>query len=885
MTPESNEGFDVSQSLLNIKDNISKMARGVSSVFSREFTNTPHKNNSDVLSTLSPSHLDLRDNEDILAGVVEEALPYWGWYKVTPYGGTAPLSCALMSDTSQGKIGAKKIGSLRPGDKVHFIRSRSNSRGIIIGVEPELMVNPSDVLATTISAASGHTVISEETNTHLITYTEDACIDSSRGSPVDSTLVGERGWTCETGTTVFIDPFMAFIKADENCGVWCFYFDQLTRVHGHNLQIRSSFAEFDYANDNGEAVGYAGTTPYIWEGMGALDRGTATAKKHEQQEEQIDKPYLAAGDAAASDDKDIQEPYHRLQSYTGYLGQGFRDILRLPPKGGKGINKIGGDSGKMVWEQHLALDGNFHIRSSQGITIAHCPLYSPPVRSVKMENDKDGDSSKDYKFSGAYGSGDDHKLSGTPIEATSFPARALCADDDTAYAFSWRADHPFVYHKKDFKATPPPESEQSPAYGVLSNQWYINIPGEPYEEVDHRYAAKYNKLMSYFKILPDGTIVIAGPNGEEIRMVGGSIELSCPGDIQLRPGRNLISLAGRSTCVRSIKDIDISSSEEDVRIKSEKNLLILAGNGVNLGKLVIENKCRNEGGIVLKSAGEISSLAEDSIYIRSGASGFARNIVLDAGGTSPGHIGLVAKTVASFVSNGRYDFFGQGKDYDPVNMFTKKTTLFGSSVYANGTFACTGHVLCEKWILTSQEHVATKKAKDFGYRVGPLDGVVDKKGTTAAMLLNEQLEKIKAYILEGDKAAAEIFDGEVERPWRAKDRVGDADKTGGWGKYAFYFKKTSEYRADAFVLYETRWQQRARQFNGGGDFWTEKPVVYKGEDTYPYPGKEAWVDKPSLREVDLEFYDSLKPSERIEDRKNLGHEEKSIPDGHYRVIK
>jgi hypothetical protein len=340
-------------------------------------------------------------------------------------------------------MGARRIGSLQPNTKVYFIRSESSSTGTIIGVEPEVMADIADTLAETITMASGHSALSEATNTLLYGVDPECLGDFSNGSPLDSTAVGERGWICETGTAIFIDPFMSFIKADENCGFWSFHFDQLARMQGHNLQVRSAMCEQEFFDDNGEAVGYVGSSPYVWEGLGAVAFGYPTAKTHTPQEEQLDKPYLGSGDAVESDDDDKQMPYHRLQTYTGYLGQGFRQTLRLPPEGGSGVNKLGGPTGEMVWEQHLALDGNYHLRSSQGITIAHAPLYRPPVRKAKIENDKDGDTRDNYKFSGILGSGENHLLSDTPIDASTFPGRALCADDDVAYAFAWRNNHPF----------------------------------------------------------------------------------------------------------------------------------------------------------------------------------------------------------------------------------------------------------------------------------------------------------------------------------------------------------------------------------------------------------------------------------------------------------
>lgn len=882
---DPSNGPNFLEQISQFADNASDSIRGTADSISRDGPlDRPSKHNSDPYSSGNNNKFDLSNPAfSIEAGIIGEAAPFWGWYKVDTFGASTSIMCSLLSDVSQMKMGARRIGSLQPHTKVYYIRNSFTGSGIIIGAESEAMPDVADILAERISMASGHTVASEATNTFLHALDPECHADFSRGSPLDSTLVGERGWVCETGTSIFIDPFMAFIKADENCGFWALYLDQVARMQGHNIQIRACGYELEVFDDNGEITAYSGRSPYACEGLGATGQSVPTAQKISAQEEQIGKPYLGTTDTMNTD-KDVQVPYHRFQSYTGYAGQGFREILRLPPKNTGFVTNMGGPTGSIVWEQNLALDGNYHMRSSQGITIAHSPLYVPPVRGVRMENNDVGDKLENYRFSGNNGSGTPHLLSDTPVEANSFVGRALCADDDTAYGFAWRNDHPFKYHEKDFEVGDP-EPEETPAYGALFGSWYIRPPSIEVKQVDHRYSAEYNALMSYFKILPDGTIVIAGPNGEEIRMVGGSIEISCPGDIQLRPGRNLISLAGRSTCIRSREDIDVASSNADVRIKSEKNMFLLAGNSGAGGKLLIENKAPGSGGIVLKSAGNISALAEIDIYIRSGAGGKARNLILDAGGESPGDVIMTGRAVHSFLERSRFDYLGGSSATDgacrTVNIFAENATVMGSPLYSKGTIAGLGYMVCKKHLISTEGHIATLK----GGFVGSLDNDVDGDGKTASEEANEQLEKINISIHDAQYTAYDIFESGMYKPFRSPQQLGDADPAGGWGRYAFYFKTSADYKASAFVLYESRWQQRDRMFGGAaGNKWEEKPVVYLNDETYPYPGKEAWTNSAGLKEIDLKFYNDLVPKVKIEDKKNPGKEVEFPIQGNYRVI-
>ena len=884
MSNTSNEPNFLEQ-IAKFADNASDSLRGTADSISRDGPlDRPAKHNSDPYSSGNNNKFDLSNPAfSIESGVIGEAMPFWGWYKVDTFGASTSIMCSLLSDVSQMKMGARRIGSLQPHTKVYYIRNSFTGSGIILGAESEVMPDVADILAERISMASGHTVVSEATNTFLHALDPECLADFSRGSPLDSTLVGERGWVCETGTSIFIDPFMAFIKADENCGFWALYFDQVARMQGHNIQIRACGYELEVFDDNGEITAYSGRSPYAFEGLGATSQGVPTAKKISAQEEQIGKPYLGTTDTMNTD-KDTQVPYHRFQAYTGYAGQGFREILRLPPENTGSVAKMGDPTGSIVWEQNLALDGNYHMRSSQGITIAHSPLYMPPNRLKRMEDNDTGDKIENYKFSGLNGGGNPHLLTDTPVDANSFVGRALCADDDTAYGFAWRNDHPFKYHEKDFKIEKP-KPEKTPSYGELAGNWYIRPPTSEAKKVDHRYSADYNALMSYFKILPDGTIVIAGPNGEEIRMVGGSIEISCPGDIQLRPGRNLISLAGRSTCIRALEDIDVASSNADVRIKSEKDMFLLAGNSGIGGKLLIENKAPGSGGIVLKSAGNISALAEIDIYIRSGAGGKARNLILDAGGESPGDVIMTGRAVHSFLERSRFDYLGGSSATDgacrTVNIFAENATVMGSPLYSKGTIAGLGYMVCKKHLISTEGHIATLK----GGFVGSLDNDVDGDGKTASEEANEQLEKINISIHDAQYTAYDIFESGMYKPFRGPQRLGDADPAGGWGKYAFYFKSTSEYKADAFVIYESRWQQRNRMFGGNaGAKWLENPVWYLDDDTYPYPGKGAWTNPVGLKEIDLKFYNDLVPEVKIEDKKNPGDEQSKPLDGFYSVI-
>jgi hypothetical protein len=100
----------------------------------------------------------------------------------------------------------------------------------------------------------------------------------------------------------------------------------------------------------------------------------------------------------------------------------------------------------------------------------------------------------------------------------------------------------------------------------------------------------------------------------------------------------------------------------------------------------------------------------------------------------------------------------------------------------------------------------------------------------------------------------------------------------------FSFRNVSQYRTQDWKLFETRWASLARQAGIGVSTWTEDPV----HDTYPYPGREVWKDRPTYRRLDLKLWtpatghavDRAGPYENP----TFNVPAEVIPDGSYMVI-
>ena len=66
--------------------------------------------------------------------------------------------------------------------------------------------------------------------------------------------------------------------------------------------------------------------------------------------------------------------------------------------------------------------------------------------------------------------------------------------------------------------------------------------------------------------------------------------LTAPGDVWIQPGRNVNIIAADDCIIKVHRSVDITSTKNDVRIKAERNLQILAGNDQSEG-----------GGVVIES--------------------------------------------------------------------------------------------------------------------------------------------------------------------------------------------------------------------------------------------------------------------------------------------
>ena len=811
----------------------------------------------------------------VLSGRIVDSQPVIGWYKVQLDGQGNLLVCGLADSLSTTPVGPKRVGALSPGTRVFVIVAPSFTTGTIIGTSFGYDVGLRETTKDYISQASTNTIPSENI-LNKDNYSSEKLYSFNPHSPLDETSAGEWGMMAETGVALFVDSFMSYLRADENCGFWAFWHDQLARIHGHNLQIRSPACSMEFFDDEGELSGITGWAPYLWESLGGTYAGKKFFKERTPEEAQKKTPEFAQTDLANAG----QTPFHRLIRYDGFLGQGFKQQLRLPPPSLVYNANIEDPNGlfsttnppatPVVWEEHLAMDGNYHMLSSQGVFIAHVPVRGSYLQQ-KRPDDATGDMHGVDSF---YAAGLDEAnkakqkvregMHGVLPDGT---GAALLAEDELAYGTNWRGSHPFAYHKKDWKPGKPFSCEKIKQFGTLSEKQYLPRPDEEKLYVDARYGegggagqndgkATFHPTLSFLSILRDGTVVIAGPAGEEIRMAGGSIEITCPGDIQLRPGRNLISLSGRDTVLRSVEDLELSSAQKDVRIKADRNFQVLGGNSGTGGVMIesrgvaidqdLVSKVGSDvdfSGITLKAKSFISSVATD-IYIRAGLPDSIGSIVIDAS-KGTGTITANANTITNYVKAAVIDYFGEPGKVKAANYYTAATTVIAAGLQVlKGTASFGGGAIFQGNIAVGEGHIFTDKANTYKNMV-PEFGPEGK----------QQLKKEKVRLGEVEKTAQKAGDAFYKAA--LTDRIYAEKRFGSdvvLKTTSFSFRTSKQCKAAEFMLFESRWAQKATAIGEATKKWKESQVLCNGEVTYPFPGREAWLTNKNYKKIPKTLY-------------------------------
>jgi hypothetical protein len=881
----------------------------------------------DPFQKLSSYENGVQEGGRILIGWILDGTPIVNSYRVHLEKAICPILATAVCGTTQGFFGPTELQHYCLGTCVMVMWHDKINKYYIIGAIPDpydtgkRAVNPYITQASRKRVDEAHKVhVKQPNSSNLANY--------SALKPFDATLGGEWGAVSTTGVAVTVDDFMAQLSVNEFCGVFSFYHDSLLRVAGTQFQLWTAGHERDAFMDQAEYNDIQGYTAFPWEAVGVLTPGQPTIKEFQFEDIHCPnaKPYFAHWES-----KNLyQQPYHRTQHFYGYLGQGGRSVLHAPPEG---VNiwtyeKTGGDGAGKVYEatvrsqdyenpctggggsdpdtntmelkpcvglheDNIAMDGRRFIASAKGIVLAKRMLLPMPTRLRRPEDRKGDDAETNYKACGKTGAGPEHEITGDIKTSGDHPhlQRASAVLDLHGYLFNYAGLHPFHWHTKDFKLWQQSELKHAqynhkiPSFSTLKSKMYLPEPQPKQIRVDHRYKTqKFYESESSISLLEDGSVVITDGYGAEIKMSAGCLTLSAPGDVWLKSGRSTQLWSGADCIVRAVDDVDISTTEKNVRIKSEQNLMLLAGNDSSQkeGGVLIESRAKSPvykfeecgddvifGGIVLRAPqSEVVALGE-KIYLRTGGGGSKikpGNITIDAG---RGEADIVTKSNNLFNYVGRdgqiLHFFRAGADDETkkANAFRSSATLLcgpvmtDRDIIAGGNMILDGSVLCAN----PNAHIFTGQAAKGLIFVAPCDGDCADAALPALDTVKNLIEK------ELPDIADQIDDQMLEQLWYQTGRPGNAETM---DIMEFSFRTDEQYKIPDFLLFEDRWQQMARLTDDIPKRWTEKPVTNVScGPTYPFPGKK-WLESDGFAMVDFNIITIAGGSIRDKDRGSQG---------------
>lgn len=806
-----------------------------------------------------------RQNGLFVFGRIVYAVPYAHWYRVQLGDADADFPCCRLSDTAVSPFSVRDTSPLPPGCRVLVYKPPGGSFGFIVGAIPDIVSDGSLVHPDWIVQGGGGGFKRELYYHGLFSLFADngSVLDFSNNRPVDSSAVGEWGRISDLGGGIHIDPFLVFLRINEACGLFLHYLDDLARLEGYNLDIRTAVSEAMTRDDSGEGLIYLGESPYVWEASGALQPDKALHREISDEDVQYNKPYGKLEPIV-----DDQQPFYRREAYGGYLGQGGLRQVLLPPQ----VEKP--DSGGFlrfqdqltlpgVFREQIGLDGSYGLESAHSIVLAKRTLI-PVAKRIQPPEAPLGDSlaADNYKFAGQFGDGEEHAVGDLePADSDQESlVRASGVDDFLAHLFNWKSLHTFHYHKRDFylpeqsEATPINIFHQVPDFSSLQRQAWLDPASSVELEVDHRYGkVDYFLRQASIALLPDGSTVWRGGGGEEIRFSGGSIQISCPGDIVLQPGRSLVSLAGDDIALTANRSLDLAANTGDLRVKAENNLEMLAANS-GVGRLLLENKAtgplheyeRRVGeevqgsGIQFKAANSQILGWASEVYLRTGGGDVSPGpIVLDADAGQQ-DVTTISRSFVRHLEQSAADYFPAQDGKQVSNVYTPYFTQFGTPGQFNGyLIVANGGMLVNGNIAVLSGHIGTELAADYNFYVGWL---VDDSLSDARMSLAASLETVSAANAGGD----EHYKVAVDERYYQEKGVGNSDLI---EQVHFSFRNEEQYGTENWELPEVYWQAQARETEQNLPAWEDKPVAYQRDDEYlsPYPGYNKWRESSWLQ--------------------------------------
>ena len=406
---------------------------------------------------------------------------------------------------------------------------------------------------------------------------------------------------------------------------------------------------------------------------------------------------------------------------------------------------------------------------------------------------------------------------------------------------------------------------------------------------------KSSASPNYFHLDPSGAVVISDGHGSEIRMEGGNITITCPGDFKVLPGRDTTILSPRDTSIVSQRRIDIASDKDEVTIKGEKEVNIAAIDGA----LTLEGRKtapstavteedragHNTGGVIIRSASTLAMVGKHlRIGVQSpddtsqeGREDTTGTIVVDAGkgavsvmGSSAyvsgeqyagltskrsmvsvtgSSVGIGSNTIdlsASYVGIGGSAISSTAPEMKSSGMESNTISPSGSS---QTTVSLSGNLFVAKSLGAETVLSSMVRTRRLGANNGSKLSGVRATGAVAPLWTTGG-KGIQSSSAQAYKTSSETGI-QTSKQTISSDKLFTAAGTMAPG---LYYLKSDDYGCgEEYFLVNSRWQRKLEE-GGGGHKWKFKPVKYPLTNTegLPKPGLEALTERNIIKKANIQ---------------------------------
>lgn len=828
-------------------------------------------------------------------GVVATSSNALGLYTVATDAGN--VQADLLSDSGSPISGTRGGGQIAPGTWVIIAASfdgggSGDSLGHIVGVVRGSYSSNADSFADHDVLVPNAGYVWDTIHNLLPTTSPERedLINLNDGAPLDA-LSGDWGKYNPLGPAIHVGTFMSYLRAGDRCGVWAFTMEELLRIAARSVQEFTLGGSTEDLVDEGAEINLVRQRALLpWEAVGSIRPESPVAEETgEDQADPRNPPKRPPLDLQHSDVVGI----FRETQLNGYLADIDRRFIHVPDledDGPRRSSTAEEDSEKVfgVFEQTTASDGSFTLRSAKSVTIEKYTAVPVPLRRHEQWDPR-GDTPENTKFSGNFGDGEvqnryDYRFGGSDSSSD----RAVLGLE--LHGFAALQQNRAIRSRQDWAT--PLESDTRlgkelgsgtyPDYKLDPNRSWMALP--KYIDIDVQKGrwekVRYYASRSAIDMMDDGSVVVDDGYGAQIIMGGGNVMITAPNDIILAPGRSIIHMAPQDLILKAGNSVDLTASNGDVRVKAEKNLQMLGGNGGRGGVLLEDRsevsdwsvepgEASEYGGIAIKSASSVCLLGSDLflhstrgdavVRSRRNFSVLSDDVVFNTGVSFTVSIGDRSQefgtTDASRLSVLTFDYnsfvLGASSAIPKVVVNTVE--------YAPGSESVTGFVLngAFVWSGTGVWDVSSLTAR----LTMQFTGGISSRNSDIGDLSPNQDEKIKGEIAITKGALSSLFSelGQATQdswntfaePFEYTDGPTFLDQGAVLSSVSFSLRTSRDYGLltdDSFRIPQWRWQQYALQAGGsdGLSTWEEKEVIFGPSDipTSPWPGRELWSEKP-----------------------------------------